>query len=163
VPVDPPTVPGGRAAGAALLLASLLLLSLFAVVLVVDRGVLPGLLILFGVVSVPALIAALVGVGVGATAARTGALPRTAAFCGAALALGFLGVVALSLRPGVDGRLDGGDLAGAAVGAAGALASLGVLAVALPWRTLPVRLVAALGAGVLALALLVLRAVSQLD
>jgi hypothetical protein len=162
VPADPP-VPLARAGGVALLLSSLLLLGALAVLVVTDRGVLPAVLILGGIVSVPAIIAALVGVGVGAGMARTGEGARGAAFCGVALAAGHLGLAALSLRPGLDGRLDGGDLTGGAVGTVGMLAALVALAVALPWRTPQVRLVATLGVGVLALALLGARVLTQLD
>jgi hypothetical protein len=152
-----------RAAGGALLVACLLLLGFAAVLLVEDRDTVTTLLVLFAVVSVPALVSAVFGLGAGARALRAAELDRsTAAFAGL-LALGHVGIVALSLRPGLDRALGGGDLLGATVGATGAMAALTALAVALPGRTLAVRLVAALGAGVLVLALLVLRVVAEVD
>ena len=152
-----------RLAGAALLLACLLMLGVAAVLVVTDRDTVTTLLIIFALVSVPALLSAVLGLGPAVRALRSGELERSTAGFGALLALGHLGVVALSLRPGLDRDLDGGDLTGATVGAVGAVAALTALAVALPGRTLAVRLVAALGGGVLLLALLVLRAVAELD
>lgn len=154
---------GRRVAGTALVLACLLLLG-FAVALAVDdRSAVTTLLIVFAIVTVPALLSALLGLGAGVRLVRgDDPQPATAWFAGL-LALGHLGVVALSLRPGLDRRLDDGDLLGAAVGAAGVLTAAVALAVALPWRTAGVRLVTVGGAAALLLALLVLRAVSGLD
>ena len=161
-----PQAPGPRAvrvAGGALLLACLLLLGFTAALVVEDRSAVTTLLIVFAVVSVPALLAAVFGLGTGARLLRSGEPERSVVGFAAVLALGHLGVVALSLRPGLDRALDGGDLAGAVTGAVGAAAALVAVGITAPWRTTSVRLVAALGAGVLVLALLVLRAVAQLD
>lgn len=152
-----------RSAGAALLLAGVLLLGFAAALLRTDRGAVVTLLVVFAVVSVPALISAVLGLGAGVRALRGGAPERATPWYGGLLALGHLGIVALSLRPGLDRELDGGDLLGAGVGAVGAVAGLTALAISLPGRTLAVRLVAALGVGVLLLALLVLRVVAELD
>ncbi len=160
MPTDPTPVPLGRLAGATLLLACLLMLGAAAALLVEDRSAVTTLLIVFALVSVPALLSAVLGLRPAVELLR-GRTPESAlAFFAAALAAGHVGLVALSLRPGLDRRLDDGDLAGGAAGAVGALAALTALALVLPGRTVAVRLVAALGAGVLLLALLVLRAVS---
>lgn len=162
-PPDRPARSPARAAGGALLLACALLLGFAVALAVEDRSAVVTVLVVFALVSVPALLAAVLAVPAAVRVLRTGELERSVVGSAALLALGHLGVVALSLRPGLDRALDGGDLGGAAAGAAGALAALLALAVAAPWRTLGVRLVAAVGAGVLALGLLVLRAVAQLD
>jgi hypothetical protein len=163
VPADPTPVPHGRAAGVALLLSCLLLLAFAVALLVEDRAAVVTLLIVFAIVSVPALLSAVLGLRAALGLLRDGTPERATPGYAALLAVGHLGVVALSLRPGLDRRLDVGDLAGGAAGAVGALAALVALAVVLPGRTFAVRLVAALGAGVLALALLGLRAAAQLD
>jgi hypothetical protein len=159
VTADPSPVRFGRVAGAALLVACLLLLA-FAVALVVeDRSAVTTLLLVFAVVSVPALLSAVLGLPDAVGLLRGGAPARAVPFYSGALALGHVGVVALSLRPGLDRQLDDGDLAGGAVGGVGAVAALLALGLVLPGRSLGVRLVATVGSGVLVLALLVLRAV----
>jgi hypothetical protein len=163
VPPDPLPVRFGRPAGAALLLPCLLMLGFFAALVLEDRGAVTTLLLVFALVSVPALLSAVFGLGAAVTMLRGSPPPHGTAFFAGALAAGHLGVVALSLQPGFDRSLDDGDLAGGAVGAVGLLTALGVLAVVLPGRALGVRLVTALGAGALALALLVARAVAMLD
>ncbi|HWH30765.1 MAG TPA: hypothetical protein VNU26_17725 [Mycobacteriales bacterium] len=156
----------GRAAGAALLVACLLLLAAFGALLVEDRSAVTTLLIVFAVVTVPALLSSLlalrpaVGLLRGTDAGRD---ERSAGGFALVLAIGHLGLVVLSLRAGLDRRFDGGDLAGAAAGATGMLAALLAAAVVLPGRTLGVRLVAGLGAGVLLLALVAVRALGQVD
>jgi len=161
VPGDALPVPHGRAAGVALLVSCLLLLGFAAALLVEDRRAVTTLLIVFAIVSVPALLSAVLGLRAGALLVKSGTAERAADAFAGMLAVGHLGVVALSLRPGLDRTLDRGDLAGAAVGAAGLLSALAALAVLLDGRSLAVRLVAAVAVGVLALALLALRAVAQ--
>jgi hypothetical protein len=170
VTADPDAVPHSRAAGAALLAAALLVLGVLGVLVVEDRPTLVTLLIVFAVVSVPALVSALLGLRDGTALLRGRAPERGAAVYAALLALGHAGVVALSLRPGLDRRLDGGDLLGAATGAAGLLAGLAAAAVLAPAADeraaragLTVRLVGALAVGALVLALLGLRAAVGLD
>jgi hypothetical protein len=160
VTADPTPVRLGRFAGVALLLSSLLALAFFVAVVVEDRSAATTLLLVFALVTVPTLFCALLGLGAGVGLLRRGAAERSAAGCAAVLAVGHLGVTALSLRPGLDRELDDGDLLGGAAGAVGLMAALFALAVLLPARTLAVRLVAALAAGVLALALLSVRVLS---
>jgi hypothetical protein len=163
VPADPLPVSHGRLAGAALLLSCLLLLGFAAALVVEDRSAVTTLLLVFAIVSVPALLSAVFGLRAGFGLLRGQPPEKSAAGFAGLLAVGHLGIVALSLRPGLDRRLDDGDLAGGTVGAVGMLTALVALAVVVPWRTVGVRLAAALGGGVLLLALVVLRAVSQLD
>jgi hypothetical protein len=163
VPADPTPVRFGRVAGAGLVGACLLLLGFTTALLVEDRGAVTTVLIVFALVSVPALISALLGLRAGVTLLRGGPPENGAAFFAGALAAGHIGVVAMSLRPGLDRLLDDGDLAGGGVGVIGAVLALVALALVLPGRSLGIRLVASLGLGVLALALLVLRAVAQID
>lgn len=160
MPADPRPVAFGRCAGAALVLACLLLLGYAAALLAEDRSAVTTLLLVFALVSVPAVVSAVLGLGPALRLLRQGAAETSTPGFAGALALGHLGIVALSLQPGLDRRLDDGDLAGAAVGATGMLAGLLVLALTAPVRrSAGVRVVGALAAGVLALALLVLRAV----
>lgn len=147
-----------RAGAVALIAACLLLLGFAAALVVEDRDAVATLLLVFALVSVPALLSAVAGLPSAVRSLRDGRLERATAGYAALLALGHTGVVALSLRPGLDGELDGGDLAGAGV-SAGLAAALVALAVGSSARTLEVRLVALLGAGVLVVALLALRAV----
>ncbi|MFP5218306.1 MAG: hypothetical protein ACLGIG_01020 [Actinomycetes bacterium] len=156
----------GRVAGATLVLACLLMLGAFGVLVVEDRATLTTLLIVFAVVTVPALLASLLALrpAIGLLrAADDGRDGRSAAGFAVVLAVGHLGLVVLSLRAGLDRRFDDGDLVGAATGATGMLAALFTAAVVLPVRTLPVRMVAALGIGVLLLALVAVRALGQVD
>ena len=152
----------GRLAGGALLLSCLLLLAAFGALVVEDRSTVTTLLIVFAVVTVPALLSSLFAVHPAVGLLR-GQEERSAAGFAVVLAAGHLGLVVLSLRAGVDRRFDDGDLVGAAAGAAGLLAALLTVAVVLPVRTLGVRLVAALGVGVLLLGLVALRALGQVD
>ena len=158
---DDPPMPLARAAGAALLLASLLLLGFFATLLASDRPTVVTLLIVFALVTIPALAGALLGLRAGAGLLLRGAPPEKGAAVYAVLvAIGSVGVVALSLRPGLDRRLDIGDVVGGAVGAVGLLTALFAAAVLVRWRTLGLRLVAAAAASVLLLAVLAVQAVS---
>jgi hypothetical protein len=163
VTADPTPVRHGRVAGVALVLSCLLALGFLAALLIEDRAAVTTLLIVFALVTVPALISAVLGLRAGAELLRGRPAESATPVYAGLLALGHAGIVLLSLRPGLDRRLDDGDLAGGAAGGAGLLLSLIALAVVLPGRTLAIRLVLALGVGVLVLALLVLRAVSQLD
>ncbi|HWG93644.1 MAG TPA: hypothetical protein VNU66_05410 [Mycobacteriales bacterium] len=159
-----------RAAGAALLASAVLALAFFAALVANDRGAVTGLLILFALVTVPALLSAVLGVPAAVRMLLGRGAERAAVTYSGLLALGHAGVVLLSLRPGLDRRLDDGDLLGAAAGGAGLLSGLLAGALLLPLaadraaRT-PVRLraVAALSAGAVVLALLGLRAASALD
>jgi hypothetical protein len=159
-----------RAAGAALLASALLLLGVFAALVVDDRGTVTGLLILFALVTVPALLSAVLGVPAALRMLAGRGAERAAVSYSGLLALGHGGVVLLSLQPGLDRRLDGGDLLGAAAGGTGLLTGLLAAALLLPLvlgraEGTPVRLraLAALSAGALVLAVLGLRAASALD
>jgi hypothetical protein len=160
----------GRAAGGALLASALLALGFFGALLATDRGTVTGLLILFALVTVPALLSALLGVPAAVRMLLGRGAERAAVGYSALLAVGHAGVVLLSLRPGLDRELDGGDLLGAAAGGTGLLTGLLAAALLLPLATeradgTPVRLraVAALSAGAVVLALLGLRAAAALD
>jgi hypothetical protein len=153
----------GRAAGALLLLSALALLGFTVALLREDRAAVTTVLLVFSLVSVPALLAAAFGLPAGVELLRRGGTDRAAALHCALLALGHVGVVALSLRPGLDRELDDGDLAGAAAGAAGLLAAAVGLALLARGRPLAVRLTAALGGTVLVLALLSLRTLTLVD
>jgi hypothetical protein len=157
---DDPPVRLARATGAALAVSSLLLLGFFGSLVVHDRSTVVTLLIVFALVTVPALAGALLGVRAGAELLRGTPPEKGAAVYGALVALGSAGVVALSLQPGLDRRLHTGDLVGGGVGAAALVLSLLAVALLARWRTLAVRLVAASATAVLVLAVLAVRAVS---
>lgn len=149
-----------RAAGAALLVACLLLLGYAAVLVAADRATLTTLLVVFALVSVPALVSALLGLRAASGLLRRARAERGAPVYAALLALGHAGVTALSLDPGLDRSLDRGDVAGAGAGAAGLVGSLAALALLSRGRTPAVRLTTAAAAAVLVLALLAVRAVA---
>lgn len=151
----------GRVAGAALVLACVLLLAAFGALLVEDRKTVTTLLVVFALITVPALLSSLLALPAAVGLLR-GREERSAGGFAVVLAIGHLGLVVLSLRAGLDRRFDGGDLAGAAAGATGMLAALLTAAIVLPVRTLAVRLVAALGTGVLLLAIVAVRALGQI-
>lgn len=162
---DPPPLPQplARAAAAALALAAVLLLGWALAFLLEDGAGALVLLVLFAVVSLPALVGALLSAGPVLALLRGESTPSRTPACAGLVALGHAGVALVSLRPGVDRSLSGGDLVGGAVGALGLLASLAVLGLSLPGESgrRPVRVLLALSAGVLVLALVALRAVSQ--
>jgi hypothetical protein len=160
VPDDDPSVRPARAAGVPLVLSSLLLLGFFASLLAQDRSTVTTLLIVFALVTIPALVGALLGVRAGVGLLRGTPPEKGAPVYGALVAVGSAGVVALSLQPGLDRRLDTGDLVGGGVGAAGLVLSLLAVALLAHWRTLALRLVAASATAVLVLAVLAVRAVS---
>ena len=151
-----------RLSGGTLLLACLLMLGAFVALVVEDRSAVTTLLIVFAVITVPALLSSLFAVRPAVGLLR-GQEEKSAGGFALVLAAGHLGLVVLSLRAGLDRRFDDGDLVGAATGATGMVAALLTAAVVLPVRTLPVRLVAALGTGVLLLALVAVRALGQVD
>jgi hypothetical protein len=156
--VAPP--PFARGAGAALLVACLLLLGFFVALLAEDRSAVTALLLVFALVTVPALGSALLGLRAGLGLLRRQPPEAGAPVYAGLLAVGHVGVMVLSLQPGLDRRLDGGDIAGGGAGAAGLVAALVALALLLPWRTPAVRCTAAAATCVLVLALVSVRALA---
>lgn len=151
----------GRAAGAGLALSGLLLLGYAAAFLLEDRGGALVLLLLYAVVTLPVLGAALLS-GEPALALLRGRRhpPRTPVLAGL-LTVGHVGVALVALRPGLDRALSAGDLVGGAVGGIGAIAALVALGLTLPGRVSAARVLLAVSAGMLLLSLVALRAVSQ--
>jgi len=150
-----------RSAGIALALAALLVLG-FATAFVLDDGT--GalvLLLLFAVVTLPVLGAALLSAAPALALLRGSRPPLRTPVLAGLLAVGHVGVGLVALRPGVDRALSSGDLLGGAVGAAGLLAALLALGLTLPGRPVAPRVLLAVSGGVLVYALVVLRAVAQ--
>ena len=150
-----------RTAGAALLLSALLVVGSFVALLRDDRGGAVALLLLLGVVTVPVLVAAAVSVRPSVAMLRGQPPSSSVAPCAGLLALGALGVVALSLQVGTDRELDRDDLVGAGVGSVAMVLALYALGVGLPGRHLALRVLTALSGGVLLLGLVVARAVAD--
>jgi hypothetical protein len=156
-----PSVPVRRLTGAALLLAAVLVVGSFVAVVRDDSGGAVALLILLAVVTVPVLVAAAVSVRPAVDALRGREVAPSVVPCAALLALGALGVVALSLQVGRDRELEDGDLVGAGVGGLALVAALLALGAALPGRHRALHVLAAVTGGVLLLGLVALRAVAQ--
>jgi hypothetical protein len=153
--------PAGRLAGALLVLSALLVLG-FALAFLLDDGA--GalvLVLLLAVVTLPVLGAALLSFRPGWELLQGGPAPARTAACAALLAVGHVGVALVALRPGQDRELSNADLIGGGVGALGLGSALVTLALVLPGRTAPLRVLLALSVGVLVLALVALRAVAQ--
>jgi len=147
-----------RLAGGLLALAALLVLG-YAVAFVVEdvRGSLV-LLLLFAVVTLPVLGAGLLSAEPALALLRgQPGPPRTPVLAGL-LAVGGAGIAFVALRPGLDDALSAGDLAAGAAGGVAALAALVVLALVLPGRATPARVMAAVSGGMLVLSLVALRA-----
>lgn len=153
--------PAGRLAGALLVLSALLVLGFAAAFLLDDGDGALVLVLLLAVVTLPVLGAALLSFGPGWDLLRGRPAPARTATCAGLLAIGHVGVALVALRPGQDRELSTVDLVGGGAGAVGLGAALVPLALVLPWRTAPLRVVTALGVGVLVLALVALRAVAQ--
>lgn len=150
-----------RAAGLALALAAALVLAVAVAFVAEDRSGALVLLLLFAVVTLPVLGAALLSVEPALALLRgRPAPPRTPVLAGL-LAVGHVGVALVALRPGVDQELSTADLVGAGVAAAGLAAALLVLGLTLPGRRSAAKVLLALSGGVLVFGLVVLRAVAQ--
>lgn len=150
-----------RVAGAALALSALLVLGYAVSFLIDDRAGALVLLILLAFVTLPVLGAALLSGGPAVALLRGQAAPPRTPVCAGLLAVGNVGVSVIGLRPGVDRELSTGDLVVGGVGAVGAVTALVVLGLTLPGRASAARVLLALSAGVLVLALVALRAVAQ--
>lgn len=149
-----------RLAGTLLLIGCVLLLGRFGVLVAQDRSAVTALLVVFALVTVPALGSAALGLRAGVALLLHAQAERGAAVYSALVTLGQAGAVLLSLEPGADRRLSSGDLAGAGTGAVGLVCSLAALALLARGRSVGVRLTAAAAAAVLVLGLLAVRAVT---
>jgi hypothetical protein len=160
---DPwPLTPGQRRlAGAALGLSAVLVLGFALWFVLEDGGGALVLLLLFAVVTLPVVGAALLAAEPAVGLLRGRPSPPRTPVCAGLLAVGHVGVALIALRPGVDRAVSTGDLTAGGVGAAGLAAALVALALTLPGRPSPVRVLLALSVGVLVLSLVALRAVAQ--
>lgn len=161
--LEPPQLGTGqsRVAGASLALAAVLVLAYAASFLVDDRDGALVLLLLFAVVTLPVLGAAVLSAGPVLALLRGGPVPRRTAVCAGLLAVGHVGVALVALRPGIDRALSTGDQLFGALGGVGLLAALVALALTLPGRPTATRVLLAVSGGVLVLALVVLQAVAR--